>query len=153
MSGDSADAQPSSAEGSSDYDYDDSCESPDSAPISVAREEEEIGQLWNEIREMRVSAGLPAEPLVSEADRVQSLSVSEIQAKDEHAEPTTRICIDTCKIEKSICKNADKICQLADNLGGNEWAFEKCNSGKASCQEATKKCATCVANESVPVTP
>jgi hypothetical protein len=147
--GGDADSAPAS-EGSADYDYD-SCISADPEAAPMFGEEEEISQLWNEIRDMRVGAGLDAEPLASDSSKMQPLSVSEIQ--EEHADPTTQICIATCKIEKSICKNADKICRLADNLGGNEWATEKCNSGKASCQEANKKCAACVAAEATTVTP
>lgn len=151
MSGDGADPDSApAAESSGDYDYD-SCISSDPEAAPMASEEEEISQLWNEIRDMRVGEGLPAEPLVSDSTNVQPLSVSEIQ--EEHADPTTQTCIATCKIEKSICKNADKICRLADNLGGNEWANEKCNSGKASCQEANKKCAACVEAESATITP
>ncbi len=155
MSGasDSGDAATSAAESSGDYDYDDSCFTGETTAAPLADERQEITQLWNEIREMRITAGMPADPLASDSSTVQPLSVTEIQAQEEHPDPQTQLCIDTCKIEKSICKNATRICRLADNLGGNEWAAEMCNSGKASCQEATKKCATCVAAESTAVSP
>ncbi len=145
------DAAPASADSEGDYDSDDSCFAPESAAAvdpDLGREEDEISRLWNEIREQRLAAGLPAEPLVNATTKVMRLSVDEIQAKQEHEEPKSQVCIDTCKIEDSICKNADSICRLSDNLGENAWAIEKCNSGKASCQEANQKCADCVAGES-----
>lgn len=141
--------QPAAAESSEDYDAGDSC-MPDAEAGGApdASSEAEISRLWNQIREERLAAGLSAEPLASESTQMQRLSIADIQADQDHAEPKSQLCIDTCKIEASICKNADSICRLASTLGGNEWAMEKCNSGKASCKEATIKCADCVASES-----
>jgi hypothetical protein len=143
----SADGDSPSSEASGDYDAD--CYSPDAdadADPDLGRGEDEISRLWNEIREQRLAAGLPGEPLLDATRAVTRLSVTEVQ-KREHADPKSQNCISTCKIEDSICKNADSICRLAANLG-NDWATEKCNSGKASCQEANEKCADCVEGES-----
>jgi hypothetical protein len=145
---------PAAADSSADYDDDSDGDSDacmprvDASGAPDASSEAEISRLWNQIREERLAAGLSAEPLASESLQMQRLSIADIQADQEHAEPKSQLCINTCKIEASICKNADSICRLAGTLGGNEWAMEKCNSGKASCKEATKKCADCVASES-----
>lgn len=117
-------------------------------PAAPSRQDE-INKLWNEIRETRLRSGMSAEPLTSETSRLHPLSVQEVRKESEHEDPKTQVCIDTCKIEDSICKNADKICRLAGELGNDAWAIEKCDSGKASCDDATKKCADCVAGENV----
>ncbi len=151
-SSDDAEAAPASADSEGDYgdsdDYDDSCYTGDlAAEPAASGEEDEITRLWNEIRDIRLSQGLSGEPMVSETVKVVRLSVEEIQGQQEHTPPTSQLCIDICKIDDSICKNADRICRLADTLAGNEWAAEKCSSGKASCKEASQKCADCVAAE------
>jgi hypothetical protein len=122
---------------------DQACWTPDSR--------DKITVLWNEIRDARVNAGMNPEPLASAASRVHSMSVKNLRDEAEHPEPKTQDCIDTCKIEDSICNNAQKICDLASELS-DDWATEKCDSGKASCEEATKKCVACVDSEK-PVTP
>jgi hypothetical protein len=66
------------------------------------------------------------------------------------ADPTctpgqSTVCKDTCTLSDSICDNAGKICEIAQDLGGNDaWANEKCASGIASCDAARKRCCGCV---------
>jgi hypothetical protein len=126
-----------------DYDSgDNSCWTPN--------EHDEITRLWNEIREERVAANMSAEPLSSNTSRIHPMSVQKIREESEHRDPKTKVCIDTHKLEGSICKNAGRICELASELGNDDWATEKCDSGKASCKEATTKCVDCLAGESLP---
>ena len=143
---DAPSAAPDAEGGSYGGDYE-ACD-PVSAPMQDTSAESEISRLSAEIRDLRLQGGLEAEPLVSEATEVESMSVEEIQSSADHAEPKSQVCIATCTIETSICKNAQSICRLADNIPDNQWAAEKCSSGKASCKEATQQCADCVAGES-----
>lgn len=54
-------------------------------------------------------------------------------------------CTDTCTLAGSICENATRICELAQQLGGADaYANEKCAKGNASCDVARERCCTCV---------
>jgi len=104
---------------------------------------ERIRQLSNSIGQMRQSQGLPFEPgqeRVQMAHPEPAPAHESTQAVRPSAPPT---CQDTCTIKASICDNAAKICRLAGELGGDEWADEKCDSGKVSCSEAKESCKQC----------
>ena len=121
------------------------------APARAPGGNEEIARLWDEIRELRVASGLPAEPLTRDTFEARGLTTSDLEESLKHKEPKSERCIDTCKLETSICDNAVKICRIADELGNDEWASEKCDSGKASCKEANQQCVDCIAGESAVV--
>jgi hypothetical protein len=53
-------------------------------------------------------------------------------------------CQQTCTLSTSICANQDKICDLARQLAGDDWAANKCASARSSCQAAHETCCTCV---------
>ena len=52
-------------------------------------------------------------------------------------------CTDACAISTSICTNQQKICELAEQLVGDDWAANKCTSARASCQAARESCCHC----------
>ena len=43
----------------------------------------------------------------------------------------------------TICDNAGRICDLADDLPGDTWAAERCDAGKAACARASERCCGC----------
>jgi hypothetical protein len=53
-------------------------------------------------------------------------------------------CSDACTISTSICGNQQKICELAQQLDGDDWAANKCASARASCKAAHDSCCSCV---------
>lgn len=53
-------------------------------------------------------------------------------------------CTDACTISTSICNNQQRICDLAQQLAGDDWAANKCTSARASCQSARASCCSCV---------
>lgn len=57
--------------------------------------------------------------------------------------PDANLCTDVCTLATSICGNAKRICELAAELEGDDWAAERCTSGKSSCQRATARCCDC----------
>jgi len=61
-----------------------------------------------------------------------------------HPAPTQR-CTDACALSTSICNNQQKICDLAKQLPGDDWAANKCESARASCKAANDSCCTCLA--------
>ena len=52
-------------------------------------------------------------------------------------------CKDVCTLGESICKNAKRICEIATEMGNDEWANGKCADGVASCDAARKRCCDC----------
>jgi hypothetical protein len=53
-------------------------------------------------------------------------------------------CGDACTLSTSICGNQQKICDLARQLEGDDWAANKCATARASCQAAHDNCCSCV---------
>lgn len=52
-------------------------------------------------------------------------------------------CTETCNLGTSICGNAKKICDIAKDLQGDDWAADKCSSANKSCDSARSKCCSC----------
>lgn len=59
------------------------------------------------------------------------------------APPPAGTCGDVCTLADSICDNAGRICDLADDLPGDTWAAERCDAGKAACARASERCCGC----------
>ncbi len=57
--------------------------------------------------------------------------------------PAADGCGDVCTVATSICGNAKRICELAADLEGDDWATQRCVSGKSSCERATARCCDC----------
>lgn len=57
----------------------------------------------------------------------------------------TERCQSACTISTSICNNQQRICDLAKQLAGDDWAVNKCESARASCRAANESCCSCVA--------
>ena len=106
-----------------------------------------IARLFNEIGNARVQLDLPREPGGDDIEEAHGAPVPQSNDVQPAAVPKSRTCKDICRISEKICENAELICELADELGGDPWAIEKCDSGKASCNEARKRCNSCVDTE------
>ena len=52
-------------------------------------------------------------------------------------------CSDTCQLSDSICDNAKKICDIANQLPGDDWAAKKCSEGNETCSAAKTQCCEC----------
>jgi len=52
-------------------------------------------------------------------------------------------CSDACTLSSSICKNQEKICELARQLAADDWAAGKCETARASCRTAHEHCCSC----------
>jgi hypothetical protein len=57
--------------------------------------------------------------------------------------PSAR-CNDACTLAGSICRDQQRICDLARQLAGDDWAANKCTGARASCQAAHDTCCSCV---------
>ena len=66
-------------------------------------------------------------------------------ANDPECRPAnTDKCTSACTLSTSICSNQQKICDVAKQLGGDDWAANKCENAKASCRAAHDSCCSCV---------
>ncbi len=52
-------------------------------------------------------------------------------------------CRDSCTLATSICDNAGRICRIAQQLSGDDWAAGKCTDAGAVCRQATADCCGC----------
>ena len=114
------------------------------APMAMDPRKDEITELWMQIRDWRVDNGMSADPMEPVP---MSSAVPKLRKCSVDREPTTEVCQDTCNLKDAICDNAERICEIAGELGDDPWANEKCKSGKASCREATEKCCECTRKE------
>lgn len=58
--------------------------------------------------------------------------------------PTTDTCTQSCTLSDSVCSNADKICNIAKQLGGADaYANEKCQSANGACKRTREACCGC----------
>jgi hypothetical protein len=104
---------------------------------------QEITALWAQIRDWRREAGMGVEPDDSAVMAMSRMSVSSA-AQACQLPPSPRAgCTDVCGLGDAICDNAESICSIADELGNDAWAREKCDSAKASCREAQERCCRC----------
>lgn len=109
---------------------------PEGKRAEIARQFEEIGQ-W------RRQTGYSAEPEQLDIESAPtSVDHTRLGQPPSHA-GRSLTCIDICKIQDSICDNAESICRLADELEEDEWATDKCESSKASCEDASDNCTQC----------
>lgn len=53
-------------------------------------------------------------------------------------------CTDACTLSMSICTNQQKICDLAGQLAGDDWAANRCERARASCRAAREGCCGCI---------
>jgi hypothetical protein len=116
---------------------------------------QEIDRLYSEIRVFRSDMKLELEPPVTLQNAFRTKSTKEARAvcPDNHKIPAT--CDDSCRLSSHICENSELICKIADELGPQDRAQEKCTSAKASCREAKQRCCDCSVKPPVvePVTP
>jgi len=54
-------------------------------------------------------------------------------------------CKDSCTLSDSICKNADRICTIAHQLGDHDaYANDKCVQNSKTCQASKQRCCSCL---------
>lgn len=115
----------------------------------IDQRKQEIAMLWAQVRAWRQNAGLRGvEPPAHEIIEMQGQPMSSAtRVCPAPVEPRTDRCADLCSLADAICENAESICRIADELGEDIWARDKCSSAKASCKEAKKECCRCCSEE------
>ncbi|MBA3456247.1 MAG: hypothetical protein H0T42_24315 [Deltaproteobacteria bacterium] len=113
---------------------------------------DEIETLDREIEAQLTSMGVrPTPPATCAADAsCAQVSPQPMSVVPAAADPTCKpaasdTCKDSCTLSDSICKNADRICVLAQQLGGTDaYANETCDRGNTSCKAARERCCSCL---------
>jgi hypothetical protein len=102
----------------------------------------EIIALWTQIRSWRLDAEMPLDPAPKTVFEMRKQTVQGAQRVCQAQVPTT--CNDVCNLADAICDNAERICEIAAELGPDDkLGQEKCESAKGSCREAKKNCCGC----------
>lgn len=110
----------------------------------------EITTLWAQIRGWRREARMDLDPEPTTMHTWSGRTVPEAARVCPESLPIPTRCDDVCSLGEAICDNAERICTLADELGNDQLAQEKCTSAKASCREAKQRCCTCAASGAPP---
>ena len=105
---------------------------------------DQIEELWMQIRDWRVHAGMGTEPSQQTMVQIRGMSARTVRKNAMcPTQPKSDTCDDVCDLADAICDNADSICSLADEIPDDSWARDKCTSAKASCREAKERCCAC----------
>ncbi|MEZ4368525.1 MAG: hypothetical protein R2939_19935 [Kofleriaceae bacterium] len=59
------------------------------------------------------------------------------------APPADETCGDVCRLADHICDNGARICDLAAQLPGDDWAADRCQAGHQACATAEARCCGC----------
>lgn len=90
---------------------------------------------------------MPPEDPRAEITRLSTEIAQQQQQQTSAATPmaagASQTCSDVCTLSESICKNADRICELADGMPGDDWAAGKCRDAKQACTDAKQRCTDC----------
>ena len=121
-------------------------------PANGMAPREEIQALDREIEAQLTSMGVrppPPPPCVANASCAQVIPQAlaiQPAAEDPTCKPgPSDTCKDSCTLSDTICKNADRICVLAQQLGGADaYANETCVRGNESCKTSRERCCACL---------
>jgi hypothetical protein len=69
-----------------------------------------------------------------------------------HPRPSSHPCGEVCTLSRSICRNQERICRIAQRLPDN-WAANKCIRARASCDAAHEACCSCMQQRRGPPIP
>ena len=88
------------------------------------------------VAEPQVASGSEILPFATEPDRTPKT--------DPTCKPApSDTCNTSCTLSGSICKNKDRICELAKDLGDDD-SIGKCNKAAKTCKTSADKCCSCM---------
>ena len=105
---------------------------------------DEINQLEQKITIDRSALQL-AEPIESDWQQQPATPMGATPAQqDPKCRPAKNdTCTTSCTLSDSICGNANRICELAKSLPGDNWALNKCAKANTTCEQSRTKCCGC----------
>jgi hypothetical protein len=115
----------------------------DSSPLPGSPHDQ-INQLEEQITIDRTKLEL-AEPAAADVAGTQAQPMGALPAiEDPKCKPAQNdTCKASCTLSDSICGNANKICEIAKSLVGDDWARNKCAKANTTCEQSHTKCCGC----------
>lgn len=99
-------------------------------------------EVWIGAASLKLELDKPNEAAISAAPTVPLGALPSTQ--DTKCHPAQNdTCKTSCTLSDSICLNADKICNIAKTLPGDNWALNKCAKANATCESSKTKCCGC----------
>ncbi|MEP6860856.1 MAG: hypothetical protein ABJE66_09565 [Deltaproteobacteria bacterium] len=121
-------------------------------PQPNSPQDDQIASLSRDIESARGTMGLPAPapgagrtgamPMTSDV-KPSVAPIGPVEPTQATCHPASDTCSQTCTLSESICGNAKKICEIANELPGDAWASNKCVEGNETCVAAKKRCCDC----------
>ena len=102
----------------------------------------ELDSLYAQLEEDRSQLGIE-EPGYSAGTPLPMTAQPTTQTDNTCRPAASETCTSSCKLSDSICKNADRICDLAKDLAPDEDAAAKCVKADKTCKTAHDKCCDC----------
>lgn len=109
-----------------------------------------------ELELVRTDGDAPASAMVSPQSHVGAMSNKPAQPRAPRVMPKQASmcfarnqdkrgerCTEVCQLAGNICSNAGRICHLADQLGNDQWARDRCDGASESCTRANRRCCEC----------
>jgi hypothetical protein len=119
----------------------------DSSGGMTGRPTDEIRDLDAQIGQQMADLGLTPPSDAEVTEMIAQSSTPELPASSVvdacEQPPQADGCGDVCTLADSICTNAKRICDLADQLPGDEYASQRCAAGRGSCDRAKTRCCDC----------
>lgn len=103
----------------------------------------EIERLSQDIDVARGQIGLTAPSPIGAPPPAEAMAAVPLSTDATCQPAQTDRCTQSCKVSDSICNNAQRICDLAHDLPGDDWAAGKCATAKQTCDTAHERCCTC----------
>lgn len=103
----------------------------------------EIEKLWAAIEKERGDLGQAAPTSPLEPGPATPMASTPLSTDDTCKPAKSDKCTQSCTFSDSICKNAARICEIAQQLVADTWAAEKCTRAKQTCETAHETCCEC----------
>jgi hypothetical protein len=120
-----------------------SADAPGTSPLPGSPHDQ-IQQLEDQIAISRAELKLE-EPTLQEIRLAPAEPMGALPAQqDPKCKPAKNdTCTTSCTLSDSICGNANKICELAKSMPGDNWALNKCAKANTTCEQSRTKCCGC----------
>jgi len=113
---------------------------PDSMPRDPRAE---IEGLYREIEQQRGALDLPEPPAPAAGAQARPMASVPLSTDATCKPAKTDRCTQSCTFSDSICKNAERICELAAQMPQDTWAADKCERATQTCETAHDSCCGC----------
>ena len=112
--------------------------------MSVDSPKGQLDSLFTQVELERQQMGLPEAQLDPGAQAMPVAQPTRTPQTDATCKPApSETCNTSCTLSGSICRNKDRICELAKDLGDDD-SLGKCNKATKTCKTAADKCCSCM---------